>query len=162
MASTQCLLGRLRIPPWSCEPSMSAAAAKRSLRTYRRTVVQPAVSAALGSAPVNPPLPWLWLAMHEGGLFTRSSFETWWQVRTLGQPYPPDTCPWCEGRKPLTSSHLQYSCTTFAVRCWTRGIQPEAAFLYPPNDDWLLAALLVMAEVDAARHTVLHYSAAAQ
>jgi hypothetical protein len=156
MASTRCLIRKLRIPAWSSESSMTVAAAKLSLKIYRRTVALPAVSAALGSAPVNPPLPWAWIAVHEGSLFSRASFETWWQLRALGQPYPPDTCPWCDGRLPLTGLHLQSSCITFAVRCWTRGIQPESAFLYPPNDKWLQAALLVIAEVNEARQTVLH------
>ena len=140
---------------------MSAAAAKRSLKSYRCSVVLPAVAADLGSAPGNPPLPWVWLAMHEGSLFTKASFETWWHIRTLGQPYPPDTCPWCEGRLPLTSTHLLSSCTTFAVRCWARGIQPENAFLYPQDDARLCAVLQITAEINEARTTVLHSNAAA-
>ena len=50
MSSVQCLAHRLHIPPWRREPSMSAAAAKRSLKSYRCSVVLPAVVGDLGSA----------------------------------------------------------------------------------------------------------------
>ena len=82
--------------------------------------------------------------------FPQKAFELWWQLRVLGQPYPPMLCPWCEPRPELTSTHLRTECSTFATACWIRGIQPEEAFLYPSGPAWFQAALLAVHEIQRA------------
>ena len=102
------------------------------------------------SAPINPPLPWLWLASLAGDAYSQEAFELWWQLHVLGQPYPPMLCPWCDPRPELSSTHLRTECSTFATACWIRGIQPEEAFLYPSGPAWFQAALLAVHEIQRA------------
>ena len=139
-----------KIPMWQPVAGSSLSASKRSLAHHRRRIILPAIRAALQSAPINPPLPWLWLASLAGDAFPQKAFELWWQLRVLGQPYPPMLCPWCEPRPELTSTHLRTECSTFATACWIRGIQPEEAFLYPSGPAWFQAALLAVHEIQRA------------
>ena len=50
----------------------------------------------------------------------------------------------------LTRPHLQESCPQFAAQCWTRGVRPEEAFLYPPIAQWFVAALAAVDTLVAA------------
>ena len=44
----------------------------------------------------------------------------------------------------------RFSCLTFAVQCWSRGLQPEQAFDYPRNDHEFLAVLRAIEEIITA------------
>ena len=141
MTAARRLISVLRLPPWQPEHGCSVSARKASLARHRREAILPLIRAAQGSSPANPPLPWLWIASHAGTLFSRAGFELWWHLRVLGQSYPVISCPWCDQRPPLTAQHLMQECCTFAEACWTRGVQPEAAFLYPQEAGWFSGAL---------------------
>ena len=77
-------------------------------------------------------------------LFRRVDFETWWQIRVLGKPYPERSCPFCGASVALTQSHLEETCGQFATQCWSSGIQPHEAFFVPPEPDWFIAILNII------------------
>lgn len=148
----------LKIPTWQPEQHLTAAARKRSLARYRHEVVLPAVRSAHGDTQPSPPLPWAWIGAHADVSFPQSSFALWWQQRALGLSHPPDVCPWCEQQPPLSREHLQSSCITFATVCWMRGIQPEQAFRYPPDEKWFHEVLQAVTEIDMARRAKLKFT----
>jgi len=143
----------LGIPGWQPEPNSSASSLKDSLRKYRKQIVLPAILSSAGVVARNPPLPWAWIALRAGAAFSTSAFEWWWQIRTLGQPYPSCICPWCSPCAPLQRDHLQVACATFAMRCWELGVLPEKAFDYPRSAEWFEAVLGVMDLLVTARVT---------
>ena len=140
LASVQRLAVQLRIPPWDPPPDITAAEQKRHLQKYRKDVIAPAVLANTPPA-ATPALPWAWLAVNAGSTFSQAAADLWLQFRILGQPYPARHCPWCQPTVPLTSTHLQMRCSTFALRCFMAGITPAEAFEYPHDASWLSAAI---------------------
>jgi hypothetical protein len=156
VAAARRLQQALKIPMWEAIAGASISSNKRALAHYRRTVILPAVRAAAGFVPSNPPLPWLWVASAAAAAhFPQSAFELWWQLRVLGKASPPKLCPWCSNAQPLTSSHLRLECCTFASLCWTRGIRPEEAFLYPASPQWFTEAILAANEILCALSSCL-------
>ena len=141
LAAANRLTTQHNLPAWAPEPDSPATALKHSLSRHRREVIKPALLAASGSMPENPSLPWAWIAIHAGGILPQSAFELWWQIRSLGQPYPPVACPWCQPAVALTREHLQTMCAHYAYHCWTLGILPAEAFSYPAHPDWFKATL---------------------
>ena len=137
----------LKVPMWHAEPEASLSAAKRSLCQHRRAVILPAVRAAMGATPLNPPLPWLWIATEAGTRFPLEAFVLWWQLRALGQSYPASTYPRCDNRPYLSSDHPRCGCSTFATLCWASCIRPEDAFGFPRSREWFTAVILSTNEV---------------
>ena len=150
MTAAKRLIHASSIAAWQPEVGAELAFLKLSLANYRREVVRPAVTKAHQSMPVNPPLPWAWIASHAGNTFPEEAFALWWQLRALGQPDPADTCSRCENLVELTTEHLRSSCILFATVCWTRGIRPEEVFNYPPDPHWLTSCLLAVSELHTA------------
>lgn len=150
-AAAMRLRASLNLPSWKPPHDASITELKRSLASYRKEVVLPAVVAASGYCPGNPPLPWAWLALHGDSMFPMSAFMLWWQLRVLGQLYPQDVCPWCWPRPGLSRDHLQHECPTFRRQCMSSGVNPEDAFSYPTGPDFFTAVLLVTHYLDTCR-----------
>ena len=150
MTAAKRLIHAAGVPAWQTDTGAPLASLKLSLANYRREVVRPAVMKAQQSMPVNPPLPWAWIASIAGTTFSEEAFALWWQFRALGQPFPIDTCPWCENMVELTTEHLRSSCILFGTACWTRGVRPEEVFNYPPNPDWLTLCLHAVSDLHTA------------
>ena len=144
------LCSTLKIPRWVPAPDECPTARKRSLARHRKSIVQPRIAAALDSTAADPPLPWAWIALNADITFPASAFSLWWQLRALGKAYPSKTCPWCVPAVTLARTHLQQRCPRFAETCWTTGIRPEEAFMYPFDAAWLSACLIAVRSVDAA------------
>ena len=147
IAAVRRLQKQLDIALWAPEPGCTKASLKRSLTRYRREVVMPAVVKMQNGIPPQPPLPWAWIGMNADVAFPQASFRLWWQLRALGQPHPAANCPWCDARPALTTLHLQHSCIMFAVRCWSRNLEPEEAFNFPSDEKWFLAVLQIATEI---------------
>ena len=125
---------------------------ERSLATYRREVVVAGLIAQSEAMKIvrAGPLPWGWLAANGGQTSTTAAFGRWWQLRTLGNTFPTMSCPWCHLATRCSREHLRHSCPTFEERCWTRRVQPEEAFNFPSDDQWLVATLTAIAPLAAA------------
>ena len=152
MAAARHLQESLRIPSWECDPATPTAIAKRSLARHRREVILPAVRASHDACPINPPLPWAWIALHTDIEFSQESFTLWWQIRALHKAYPATTCPLCDSQAQLNKEHLQQSCCPFAKLCWLRGVSPEEAFAYPTDPGWYTAVLTAIDEIVTGMH----------
>ena len=151
MASVYRLSSQLHIPPWVPAPSDTVTATKHSLKRYRDEIVKPAVVVSAGAPPDSPPLPWAWIALNAGSLFSEEAFTLWWQIRLLGQPCPAKQCPWCLPATPLTITHLQLVCPTFATACFCAGLLPAEAFHYTSQADWFMAVLATIQTLASAR-----------
>ena len=150
MASVHRLCSQFQLPPWAPAPGDTVAATKRSLKRYRDEIVKPAVLASMGAPPGSPPLPWAWIALNARNHFTEVAFTLWWQIRLLGQPCPARPCPWCSPATPLTITHLQLACPTFATACLSAGLLPAETFNYPSQAEWFVAVLAIIHTVAAA------------
>ena len=161
MAAARGLQQSLHVPPWSADPALPVEALKRALARHRRQVILPAVQTASTSCPMNPPLPWAWIALNADTLFSQEAFTLWWQIRVLGKSYPGRACPWCGACVRLDRGHLQQQCITFATICWTRSIQPEEVFAFPEDHVHYIAALAAIDELLTASrvHNQLRQSA---
>lgn len=133
LACTHGLLQALGVPAWKPDAFMTAVERKRSLANYRKAIVLPKLSALL-TPNRQGPLPWAWLAASEGRLFERESFDTWWQLRCLGLPYPRRGCAWCSFETLCTRAHLEQECPFFARACALQGIRTECIFRFPANE----------------------------
>ena len=152
LAAVHRLHSSLHIPHWQPETDTTIASRKRSLDRYRKTVLQPSVVQALGSAPLNPALPWAWIALNADTCFAASAFTLWWQLRVLGRAHPTMMCPCCQPAEQLTRPHLESACPSFAQRCWTLGMWPEGAFQYPCGPESFCTYVNIVGDIQSA-HT---------
>ena len=109
----------------------------------------PVVSLGL-LVPHGEMLSWAWIALNAGSHFSEDAFTLWWQIRLLGQPCPATQCPWCLPATPLTITHLQLVCPTFATVCFRAGLLPAEAFHYPSQADWFVAVLATIQTLASA------------
>ena len=150
-----CKLRRdLQLPPWVASGPVGSASRKGSLRRYRREVILPTLSSPTTLVENLGPLPWAWIAAHGDSAFPRCGFDLWWQLRTIGAPYPRWDCPWCGPDTPCTRVHLVTECVSFAARCWCTGVQPEVCFEYPADAESFTALLRITGALSEARRAV--------
>ena len=154
------LIAKYKVPPW--QPPMNStpgtAAWKRSLRTFRRTVLVPALQSkrASVSAPAAA-LPWGWLAAQGGATFNRSSFDLWLHIRIVHAALHTDMgaagrgpCKLCTA--PLTGSlrsHLELDCPVISLRAGVEGWSPRRMF-DPPSDPATFCSILAALDGYAA------------
>ena len=136
---------------WAPVAGRSITIRKSSLRQFPRSVIAPAIMRSGDVQPSSPPLPWAWIASYALDEAKRAAFKLWWQLCALHKAFPSAICPWCDSKPSLTAQHLQTGCDVFAVRCWTNGIQPEQAFLYPIDAQWSKAVLSTIGDLMKAQ-----------
>ena len=83
-----------KIPMWQPVAGSSLSASKRSLAHHLRRIILPAIRAALQFRTHQPTTAMAMLASLAGDAYPQEAFELWWQLRVLGQPYPPMLCAW--------------------------------------------------------------------
>ena len=135
---------------WRPVEPVGSSARKRAIAKHRREAVLPALLATSFDQQCSGPLPWAWIAANGNVTFPRQAFDAWWQLRGLGVTHPRHHCPWCHPAEKCTREHLESACQDFAMKCWTKGVRPEEAFLYPIDDHWFRAVLSVVAELSVA------------